>query len=97
MPRRRLTTHSGGSIGAIVRRAGTRPVSRRDTRLVIEAGRPDPVEVSLAIREWIVPVLVREYLAERAAAAACLTTVNVKKLDTGTLGKEQRVTPATCQ
>jgi len=69
--------------------------SRRDTQLVVEAGTPDQTAVSEAIREWIAPVLVREYLAERAVAAACLTTTDVKKLDTGTLSKEQRVNPAT--
>jgi hypothetical protein len=53
--------------------------------------------VSLAIREWIVPVLVREFLAERAAKAALLTTMNMQKLDTEPLGKEQRANPATSQ
>jgi len=94
MPRH-LITNSRGNLGAIVRRAGERTHSRHDTRIVIEAGTSDPVAVSEAIREWIVPVLVRGYLAERAAAATCLAEVNMKKLDTGTLGKEQRVNPAT--
>jgi hypothetical protein len=93
MSGRRLTTYSARNHRDIARRASTRPASRRDPRLVIGAGIPDPVEVSHAIREWIVPVLVREYLAERAENAACLTTVIVNKLDTEPLGREQRLTP----
>lgn len=86
-----------GKLAAVVRHAGACTNSRHDTRLVVEPGTPDATAVPLAIREWIVPVLVREYLAERAAATAYLTTVNTRKLDTGALGKEQRDNPATNQ
>lgn len=84
-------------MAAIARSAAPRTISGGGTRLVIEAGTPDPTALSSAIREWIVPMLIREHLAERAAAKASLTTVNARKLDTQPLIKEQRVSPATSQ
>jgi hypothetical protein len=48
--------------------------------------------LSLVIRDWIVPVLVREYLAERATTASL--PMKTQKPDTEPLGKEQRASPA---
>ncbi len=96
MPGSRLRIYRAGS-AKITRRAGAGRAARSQTRIVIDASTSDPAAVSLAIREWIVPVLVREFLAERAAKAALLTTMNMQKLDTEPLGKEQRANPATSQ
>lgn len=82
-----LTTYRSAKI---MRRARTGRSASGETRIVIEANTPDPTALSLAIREWIVPVLVREFLAERAAKTTLLTTVNMQKLDTGPIGKEQQ-------
>jgi len=97
MPKNRLSAGQTRRPADIVPRTATGKGSRREPRLVIEAGAPDPAALSAAIREWIVPLLVREYLAERAAKVACVTTMNVQKIDTGSLGKEQRANPATNQ
>jgi len=96
MPSRSLTRYRAGSLSGIVRRASTKSIYPRETRLVIEAGRTESAAVTQAVREWIVPALVREYLAERASASASSKTV-MQKLDTEPLGKEQRASPAPSQ
>jgi hypothetical protein len=97
MSSRKLTTRRTQSFPAALRRADTGRSARGKIRLVIEANVPDPEAVSSAIREWIVPVLVREYLAERAARVGSLATTSLHRLDTEPIGKEQRDNPATSQ
>lgn len=89
MPGSRLTTYQAGRV-KITQRARTGRPARGGTRIVIEANAPDPTAVSLAVQEWIVPVLVREFLAERTAKTTLPPTVNMQKLDTGPIGKEQQ-------
>jgi hypothetical protein len=43
---------------------------RLETELVMECSQPDPDAVCSVIREWLVPLLVREFLAEREALRA---------------------------
>jgi hypothetical protein len=60
-----------------------------DPRIAIGTHHPDRAEISSAIREWIVPLLVRQLLQERSPAKTSTSAVN-RKLDTTPLGKEQR-------
>lgn len=72
-----------------LRRKSVRSRVPAEPRLVIEAGAPDALAVSDAIREWIVPVLVRSYLANRSEAK-----LSTMKLDTELLNKgKPAVTP----
>jgi len=42
---------------------------RRDTPLIIGSGEPNQEALISVIREWLVPLLVREFLAERGIEA----------------------------
>lgn len=63
--------------------------SRTETWIAMGTHPPDHAEISSAIREWIVPLLVRQFLRERSPAKTSTSAVN-RKLDTTPLGKEQR-------
>ena len=97
MPGRKLITRHIDHFPAVRRRATTGGGPLRETRLVIEGNAYDSEAVLSAIREWIVPVLVREFLAERSATAGSLAPTSMQQLDTGSIGEEQRVSPATNQ
>jgi hypothetical protein len=47
------------------RGAGRKSSSRRSVSLEIGSGEPDLETVSALVREWIVPLLVKEFLSER--------------------------------
>jgi len=51
-----------GTTGSYRKAALTR---RREPELLIERGQPDPDTVRPAIREWLVPLLVKQFLAEQ--------------------------------
>jgi hypothetical protein len=60
-----------------------------DTWIAIRTHHPDHAEISSAIREWIVPLLVRQFLQERSPVKTSTSAAN-RKLDTTPIGKEQR-------
>jgi len=61
--------------------------ARRYTDVVIGSGRPDAALLHSAIREWIVPVLVRDFLAEHPVGVPT-AEANSNKGTTGTDGEE---------
>jgi len=67
--------------------ASRRPHSRAKTNVFVGSGELDQGMLSSAIREWIVPVLVREFLAEYPICTA-RTTTNSEKGTTGLHGEE---------
>jgi hypothetical protein len=73
-----------------LRRKSVRSRDRAEPRLVIEAGAPDRSSVSEAIREWIVPVLVRKFIAEQSVLGKSPSMVISRKLATDSLDKERR-------
>jgi len=46
-------------------RAGNVRRRQRDTPVIIASGQSDPAALKSVIREWLVPLLVRQFLAER--------------------------------
>jgi hypothetical protein len=90
---------AGGSAGmsakrnlstSTLRRKSVRSRDRAEPRLVIEAGAPDRSSVSEAIREWIVTVLVRKFIAEQSVLGKSPSMVISRKLATDSLDKERR-------
>jgi hypothetical protein len=79
------------NFGAINRCRAADKTSRVENRIIIEANKPDQAAISSVIREWIVPLLVKQFLEERSAKSPSTAAANRQKLDTGPLGKEQRV------
>jgi hypothetical protein len=57
------------------------------TVILVESGKRDIGLISSAIREWIVPVLVREFLAEHPLSASPTQVISAKRT-TKPLGKE---------
>jgi hypothetical protein len=55
--------------------------------LVVEGGQIDPESVRSVIREWFVPLLVREFMAEQQAIQA-KTTVSPRKPSFKALSEE---------
>ncbi len=62
-------------------------INRPHTGVVLGRGKPDPAVLSSAISEWIVPVLVAEFLAEHPVAVPA-TEVNPHKGTSGVLDEE---------
>jgi len=60
---------------------------RPQTGAVLGCGKPDRALLSSAIREWIVPLLVRDFLAEHRIAVHA-TEANSNKPTSGVLGEE---------
>jgi hypothetical protein len=77
------------NFGATDRRRASDKSSRTESRIIIEVNKPDPEAISSVIREWIVPLLVKQFLEERSARG--ISAVNLQKPDTAPLDKEPRV------
>ncbi len=60
---------------------------QREGRLFLSPGKPDPESLQSAIRTWIVPLLVRQFMEEHGPAANP-TEVNFDERTTKPLGRE---------
>jgi hypothetical protein len=89
MSKRELIHSRAGNPTRVVRGTAPDKTSRGETRIVIETRAPDHAALSSAIREWIVPVLVRRYLTERVGQGSLPATC-ADKLYTEPFGEEQR-------
>ncbi len=76
-------TRSGGASLVGVRRLERKP----QTAVLVGSGEPDIGLISSVIREWIVPALVREFLAEHPIPASPSKVISEKRT-TKPLGKE---------
>jgi hypothetical protein len=60
-----------------------------ETELVMKCGQPDPDAVRSVIREWIVPLLVRDFLAEQEALRGPISQLT-QKPTTEPIGRKER-------
>ena len=68
---------------------------RKKVQLILAPGTPDQNALRSVVREWLVPMLVREFLAERGIAPPEVKNkVISSKLSTGPLARSTRHAPA---
>jgi hypothetical protein len=88
-----MKTHNIQSLAVIVDRKSIKDDVRKasarqlETELVVKGGQTDPESVRSVIREWFVPLLVREFMAEQQAIQA-KTTVTSRKPSFTALSEE---------
>jgi hypothetical protein len=72
--------------------AGRKSSSRRSVSLEIGSGKPDLEALSALVREWIVPLLVKEFLSERMTDGSS-SEASEQKRTKEPLGRSVRTIP----